>query len=69
MNSFLGIGFFHLLFMLMCDIMLVLEEIFMGKATVSSFHIPRWNELPNLDLYLDQLVTIMEKNLKEYIRE
>ena len=39
----------------------------MSKPTVSNFHIPRWNELPNLDLYLDQLVTILEKNLKDYI--
>ncbi|MCI8397293.1 MAG: DUF1836 domain-containing protein [Clostridia bacterium] len=40
----------------------------MTKLTISNFHIPRWNELPSLDLYLDQLVTFMEKNLKEYIR-
>lgn len=39
----------------------------MSKPAVSNFHIPRWNELPNLDLYLDQLVTILEKNLKDYI--
>ena len=38
------------------------------KNDISNFHIPRWNELPSLDLYLDQLVTFMEKNLKEYIR-
>ncbi|MCI8964947.1 MAG: DUF1836 domain-containing protein, partial [Clostridia bacterium] len=31
---------------------------------ISNFHIPRWNELPSLDLYLDQLVTFMEKNYK-----
>lgn len=37
------------------------------NPTISSFHIPRWNELPNLDLYLDQLVTILEKYLKDYI--
>ena len=39
----------------------------MTKPTITNFHIPRWNELPNLDLYLDQLVTILEKNLKDYI--
>lgn len=33
----------------------------------TSFHVPRWNELPNLDLYLDQLVTFLEKNLKDFI--
>ncbi len=39
----------------------------MPKNVASNFHIPRWNELPNLDLYLDQLVTILEKYLKDYI--
>lgn len=38
-----------------------------GNSKVSNFHIPRWNELPNLDLYLDQLVTILDKYLKDYI--
>jgi len=32
---------------------------------IESFHLPRWNELPNLDLNLDQLVTILEKYLKD----
>ena len=39
----------------------------MVKNDITNIHIPRWNELPNLDLYLDQLVTILEKNLKEFI--
>lgn len=39
----------------------------MGNHTVTNLHLPRWNELPNLDLYLDQLVTILEKNLKDFI--
>ena len=34
---------------------------------VVHFHIPRWNELPNLDLYLDQTVTLLEKYLQNYI--
>ena len=34
---------------------------------ISYFHIPRWNELPNLDLYLDQTVTLLEKYLQNYI--
>ena len=24
---------------------------------ITNFHIPRWNELPNIDIYSDQLVT------------
>lgn len=39
----------------------------MNKFTISNFYLPRWKELPNLDLYLDQLVTILEKYLKDYI--
>lgn len=34
---------------------------------ISNFHIPRWNELPNLDLYLDQTVTLLESYLQNYI--
>jgi len=32
------------------------------------FHIPRWNELPDLDLYLDQVVTFIDKYLSNYIK-
>ncbi len=34
------------------------------KTTITNFHMPRWSELPNLDLYLDQTVNILEKYLK-----
>ncbi len=37
------------------------------KNDISNFHIPRWNELPNLDLYLDQTVTLLETYLQNYI--
>lgn len=36
-------------------------------TNITNFHIPRWSELPNLDLYLDQTVNILEKYLKNYI--
>lgn len=39
----------------------------MSTPNISNFHIPRWSEIPNLDLYLDQAVTLLEKNLKNYI--
>jgi len=39
----------------------------MAKQNTTNFHLPRWNELPNLDLYLDQLVNILEKYLKDFI--
>ena len=38
------------------------------KFDVSNFHIPRWDELPNLDLYMDQVLTYIENYLKDYIK-
>jgi len=34
---------------------------------INNFHIPRWKELPDIDIYLDQLVTYLEKYLNPYI--
>ena len=31
-------------------------------------HLPRWNELPEIDLYLDQLVCLLEQYLSNYIK-
>lgn len=31
---------------------------------VLEFHIPRWNELPEIELYMDQVVTILENKLE-----
>ena len=36
---------------------------------IETFHLPRWNELPNVDLYLDQVVTLLENYLSDYIKE
>lgn len=33
-----------------------------------NFHIPRWKELPDIDLYLDQVVTFIDKYLSNYIK-
>ena len=33
---------------------------------ISKIHIPRWNELPEIDLYLDQVVNYIEKYLGQY---
>ena len=35
---------------------------------VTKFHIPRWNELPNIDLYMDQVLNYIESCLKDYIK-
>ena len=34
----------------------------------NNFHIPRWNELPNIDLYMDQVLNYIENSLKDYIK-
>ncbi len=31
-------------------------------------HVPRWEELPEIDLYLDQVVTFIDKYLSGYIK-
>ena len=35
---------------------------------IENFHLPRWNELPNIDLYIDQLVSLLEHYLSGYIQ-
>lgn len=40
------------------------EKIFFEKiSTFSSFHMPRWRELPEIDLYMDQVVSLTDKYL------
>jgi len=34
---------------------------------IDKFHIPRWNVLPNIDLYLDQVVSLINSCLSPYI--
>lgn len=33
---------------------------------IMKMHMPRWNELPEIDLYLDQVVNYIEKHLGQY---
>ena len=33
---------------------------------ILEFQMPRWNDLPSIDIYLDQLVTYLDQNLKIY---
>ena len=34
---------------------------------VNNFRIPKWEELPNIDLYMDQVLNYIESSLKNYI--
>ena len=40
----------------------------MMNAEIKDFHLPRWNELPTIDLYIDQLVSLLEQYLAGYIK-
>lgn len=33
------------------------------QLAINNLHIPRWDELPNVDLYLDQVVTLINTSL------
>lgn len=35
--------------------------------SLDNVHIPRWNELPNVDLYLDQVVTFINSSLSTFL--
>ena len=35
---------------------------------INQFHLPRWKELPSIDLYIDQLVSLLEQYLSGYIK-
>jgi len=37
-----------------------------NQELIMKIHIPRWNELPEIDLYLDQVVNYLEKYLEQY---
>lgn len=35
---------------------------------IKNFHIPRWLEIPEIDLYIDQVVSLLENYLSNYIK-
>ena len=39
------------------------------KEDIEKFHMPRWEELPEIDLYLDQVVTFIDKYLLYYLND
>lgn len=36
------------------------------EKQVEIFHLPRWDEIPNIDLYIDQVVSFIENHLSNY---
>lgn len=39
------------------------------KNTILSYHLPRWKELPELDLYMDQIICIIDRYLNIFAPE
>ena len=39
----------------------------MDNKTNLVYHLPRWNEIPEIDLYIDQVVSLLEKYLEHFI--
>lgn len=44
------------------------EKKFMIDEEIKNFHLPRWNEIPDIDLYIDQVVSLLENYLADYIK-
>lgn len=42
------------------------KEIINAENIPSEFHIPRWEELPNIDLYMDQVTVFIRSNLGSF---
>ena len=44
------------------------KKLFLASvAAVSEIHIPRWNELPEFELYMDQVIGLAEKISARFI--
>lgn len=42
------------------------EELYQWGQELMNFHLPRWNELPSIDLYMDQLLSLIERYLAPF---
>lgn len=39
-----------------------------NEEEIKKFHIPRWIEIPEIDLYIDQVVSLLDSNLANFIK-
>lgn len=39
-----------------------IDTVKLFEAKAKNYHIPRWNELPDFDLYMDQILNFLEKH-------
>lgn len=44
------------------------EKKLYNEEDIKKFHLPRWDEIPNIDLYIDQVVSLLETYLSNYIK-
>ncbi len=40
-----------------------------NRSEILSYHLPRWRELPELDLYMDQIISLIDKYLSIFAPE
>lgn len=45
------------------------KDLILWSESLQDFHLPRWEELPNFDLYLDQVITLIESYLQPLFDE
>ena len=45
------------------------EKKLYNEEDIKKFHLPRWDEIPNIDLYIDQVVSLLETYLSNYIKQ
>ena len=44
------------------------EKKLYNEEDIKKFHLPRWEDIPNIDLYIDQVVSLLETYLSTYIK-
>ncbi|EOT45937.1 MULTISPECIES: DUF1836 domain-containing protein [Enterococcus] len=44
------------------------EELYTWAQTLTTFHLPRWQELPDLELYMDQVIKLVDNYLSPVIQ-
>lgn len=44
-----------------------MEKNFDKSNEIVNFHLPRWNELPNIELYIDQVICYLDEYLEKYV--
>jgi len=45
------------------------KDLVLWSDSLMEFHLPRWEELPNFDLYLDQVITLIDSYLSKLFDE